>query len=156
MDMKRRLVMKGMATIGSAMFVAGTGVLYTRNTLAARPEGAFDAKAVKDALTGLYGEVNTEPTDKITLKLPDIAENGAVVPVVVSTDLTDIESIAILAENNVNPLVATFKLTPKSVGYVGTRIKMAKTAKVIAIVKADGKLYSTQKEVKVTIGGCGG
>ncbi|AKH19196.1 thiosulfate oxidation carrier protein SoxY [Sedimenticola thiotaurini] len=154
--MKRRLVMKRIAMIGSAMFVAGTGTLTSRSVLAARPQDAFEAQALKDALTRLYGEVDAEPSDRISLKLPDIAENGAVVPVTVSSDLTGIESIAILAENNVNPLVATFKLGPKSMGYVGTRIKMAKTANVVAIVKADGKLYSTQKEVKVTIGGCGG
>lgn len=148
--------MKNMAVIGATMAVAGTGVLHSSEVHAARPEDAFKAKTVKDALIGLYGHDNTESSDKIKLKLPDIAENGAVVPVTVSTDLENVESIAILADKNVTPLVATFKLEPRTLGYAGIRIKMAKTANVVAVVKANGKLFSTQTEVKVTIGGCGG
>ena len=78
------------------------------------------------------------------------------VPVSVSTDIAGAESISIIAEKNANPLSANFVLGPGTEGYVSTRIKMGKTANVIAVVTAGGKLYSTGKEVKVTIGGCGG
>jgi len=92
----------------------------------------------------------------IKIKAPDIAENGAVVPVTVSTGLENVESISILAAKNGNPLIASFNLGEGAEPFVSTRIKMGATADVIALVKAGGKLYSAKKEVKVTIGGCGG
>ena len=91
----------------------------------------------------------------VVVKTPDIAENGAVVPVEVLTTLPNVESIAILAEKNPTPLIARYTLTDFD-GMLTTRIKMRESAKVRAIVKADGKLYTAAKEVKITIGGCGG
>jgi len=90
------------------------------------------------------------------IKAPDIAENGAVVPVEVTSKIPDTTDIAILSEQNINPLVADFKLSNGALGYVSTRIKMAKTSNVVVVVKAGGKAYIASKEVKVTIGGCGG
>jgi sulfur-oxidizing protein SoxY len=87
---------------------------------------------------------------------PDFAENGAVVPVTVSSTLSNVEAISIIASNNPSPLTSTYVLTSASVPFVSTRIKLGKTSNVMAVVKADGKLYSASKEVKVTIGGCGG
>ena len=92
----------------------------------------------------------------IKLKAPDIAENGAVVPITVSSSVSNIEAIAIIASANAAPLTSTYMLSSACEPFVSTRIKMGKTADVIAVVKADGKLYSATKEVKVTIGGCGG
>jgi len=92
----------------------------------------------------------------VKIKAPDIAENGAVVPITVSSTLPDIESISIIAAKNPSPLAASFQLSSMSEGYVSTRIKMGKTSNVIAVVKSGGKLYSATQEVKVTIGGCGG
>ena len=85
-----------------------------------------------------------------------IDENGAVVPVSVTTSLDGASSISIIADKNATPLTAEFNLGPTTEGYVSTRIKMGKTANVVAVVKAGDKLYSAKKEVKVTIGGCGG
>jgi sulfur-oxidizing protein SoxY len=79
-----------------------------------------------------------------------------VVPVTVEADMDGIQSISIIAAANPTPVIASFDLGPEAVGFVSTRIKMAKTAKVIAVVKARDKLYSAAREVKVTIGGCGG
>ena len=118
--------------------------------------GAFEANDVNGALSGLFGSSDLTGSDNIKIKAPDIAENGAVVPITVSTDISGASSISIIAEKNAQPLAASFDLGPGTEGYVSTRIKMGKTASVIAVVKADGKLYSTGKEVKVTIGGCGG
>lgn len=116
---------------------------------------AFKAKKVSDSLDALLGMSAVETSTKINIKAPDIAENGAVVPITVSTDL-NATSITILAPSNPSPLVGTFDLSSNAVPYVSTRIKMGKTGDIIAVVKADGKLYSTKKTVKVTIGGCGG
>jgi len=92
----------------------------------------------------------------IKIKAPDIAENGAVVPITVSTGMAGVESISVLASGNGTPLVASFTLGSGAEAYASTRIKMAKTSDVVALVKANGKLFSNKKQVKVTIGGCGG
>ena len=125
-------------------------------TLAAWPTSAYDAENIDDAINALYGTTEAETTDAITFKAPDIAENGRVVPISVSTTLSGVENISVIVEENPAPLVASFDFGPGAVGDVSTRIKMGKTSNVVAVVKADGNLYSTQKEVKVTIGGCGG
>jgi len=122
---------------------------------AARPDAAFDADSA-DAVSKELFDSAIEASDQVTLKIPDIAENGAVVPVTVSTDLADVESISVIVDNNPTPFAAMFVLTPRSVPNVSLRIKMGESSQVQAIVKAGGKLYSASKEVKVTIGGCGG
>jgi sulfur-oxidizing protein SoxY len=154
--MKRRLFLKG-SLAGSAVGVAvGAGLLAPQSVLAAAwPAAGFEAKKIEDSIAGSMGSATTEATDKITVKAPDIAENGAVVPVTVSTDLAA-ESIAVIAEQNPAPLAALFEMGPGTEGFVSTRIKMGKTGDVVAVVKAEGKLYAARKGVKVTIGGCGG
>jgi sulfur-oxidizing protein SoxY len=154
--MKRRIFLKGTLATGATGLAISAGLLTPRMVLAAWPKTAFDAKSVDDAVNGLFGSTTLTGSDQIKIKAPDIAENGAVVPVSVTTDLTGAQSISIIAEKNANPLAASFDLGPGAEGYVSTRIKMGKTASVIAVVKAGDKLYSTGKEVKVTIGGCGG
>jgi sulfur-oxidizing protein SoxY len=142
---------------GSAVAVAvGAGLLSPRAVLAAWPKSAFEAKNVQDALSNLYGSAQTEPTGDIKIKAPDIAENGAVVPVSVDAGMSGVNDIAIFAEKNASPLAASFNLGSNTKGMVSTRIKMSKTSDVIAVVKAGGKVYSARKNVKVTIGGCGG
>lgn len=155
-SMKRRIFLKGTLATGATGLAISTGLLTPRMVLAAWPKSAFDATTVDDAVNGLYGSSTLTGSDKIKIKAPDIAENGAVVPVSITTDIADPQSISIIAEKNANPLAASFDLGPGAEGYVSTRIKMGKTASVIAVVKAGDKLYSTGKEVKVTIGGCGG
>mgnify|MGYP001550285097 FL=1 len=154
-SMKRRLFMKGSLATGALGVAISTG-LIPRTALAAWSKDAFEAKDVNGALGGLFGSTDLTASDKIKIKAPDIAENGAVVPVSVTTDIAGAQSISIITEKNQTPLTASFDLGPGAEGYVSTRIKMGKTSSVIAIVKADGKLYSVGKEVKVTIGGCGG
>ena len=153
--MKRRTFMKG-SLAGSAVAVAvGAGLLTPSTVLAAWPAKAFEAKSVNDALTSLVGGSSTADSGDISIKAPDIAENGAVVPVSVTTKLSA-ESISILADANGSPLAASFNLGATAQGHVSTRIKMGKTSNVIAVVKSGGKLLSASKSVKVTIGGCGG
>ena len=95
-------------------------------------------------------------SDKVKLDAPEIAENGAVVPISVTTTLPNVTSISFLVAENPNALAASYVIPAGTVPAVANRLKMAKTTSVTAIVEADGKLYSATKEVKVTVGGCGG
>ena len=147
--MNRRLFIRFLSV------VAGF-VLLPLRAFAARPKAAFDSTTRDDALTQLYGTSETVETDRIRIKAPDIAENGAVVPITVKFDIANAESVSIIAENNPAPLAASFELSEHSGGLVSTRIKMGKTSPVHAVIKAGDKVYRATKEVKVTIGGCGG
>ncbi len=155
-NMKRRTFLKGSVAAGAVSAAVGAGLLTPRMVLAAWPSAAFEAKSVDGALDALMGSHQLEGSDKISIRAPDIAENGAVVPVSVTADMPGVEAISIIAEKNASPLTASFVLGAGTEAFVSTRIKMGKTSSVIAVVKANGKLYSTGKEVKVTIGGCGG
>src|SRR6195256_1470760 len=119
------------------------------------PEEAFKAKSEADAIKALYGKT-AEPSDKVKMDAPEIAENGAVVPISVTTTLADVTSISFLVSENPVALVASYKIPAGTLPNVANRIKMAKTSNVIVVVEAGGKLYSATKEVKVTVGGCGG
>ena len=133
--------------------LVGCGALTLEQARAADAPG-FDAKTLDDALKVLGGK----PADSkdLTLTSPDIAENGAVVPIAVISAILKTEAIYILVEKNPFPLTATFAIPEGTEAYVATRVKMGESTKVYAVVKADGKLYSTSKETKVTLGGCGG
>ena len=156
MNMKRRVFLKGTLASSAVAVAVGAGLLSPRQVLAAWPKAAFEAKSVNDAMNSMFNSDLAPASDAIKVEAPDIAENGAVVPVTIETSLKNVESISIIAEKNQTPLVASFNMTPKTEGYISTRIKMGQTSNVIAVVKAYGKLYSARKEVKVTIGGCGG
>ena len=138
-----------------SLFTAAAVLAVPRWLFAARPDKAFDEKSADAVLSDLFDGPVTE-SDQVTLKIPDIAENGAVVPVSVSTDLPDVESISVIVDNNPTPLAAMFELSPESVADISVRIKMGESSVVRTVVKAGGKYYSASKEVKVTIGGCGG
>jgi sulfur-oxidizing protein SoxY len=155
-DAKRRILLKGSLAAGAVGVAVGAGILTPRAVLAAWPEAAFKATDTAAALKDLLGSDATETSDKVTIKAPDIAENGAVVPITVETDMENIASISIVASGNQTPLIASFDLGENAVGFVSTRIKMAKTSDVVAVVKSGDQVFSSAKEVKVTIGGCGG
>ncbi len=156
MNMKRRVFLKGSLASGMVAVAVGAGVLSPRQVLAAWPKDAFEAKSVSDAMNGLLNTDLAPASDAIKLDAPDIAENGAVVPVKITASMDNVESISIIAEKNQTPLIASFNLAAGTQGFISTRIKMGQTSNVIAVVKAGGKVYSARKEVKVTIGGCGG
>ena len=153
----RRLVLSGAGSI----VLTGLGIVTFGATpaLAAAndkyPENAFRQKNDKEAIKLLYGRP-IEPSDKIKLDAPEIAENGAVVPISVSTSLADVTSIAFVVPENPNVLAAYYKIPQDTMPSVANRLKMAKTSNVTVIVEAGGKLFSATKEVKVTVGGCGG
>ena len=153
----RRLVLRGAGSIA----LAGLGIVSLRvpTALAAAndkyPEDAFKQKDGREAIKLLYGRT-AEPSDKIKLDAPEIAENGAVVPISVSTSLTDVTSIAFVVPENPNVLAAYYRIPQGTMPNVANRLKMAKTSNVTVIVEAGGKLYSAAREVKVTVGDCGG
>jgi sulfur-oxidizing protein SoxY len=156
MNQNRRVLLKGTLAAGATGIAISAGLLTPKAVLAAWPKAAFEAKDSKAALEASLGSSATTESGDIKLKAPDIAENGAVVPVTVTSDIANTEAISIVVAENGTPLAATFNLGPTTTGFVSTRIKMGKTSDVTAVVKAGGKLYSTSKNVKVTIGGCGG
>lgn len=134
----------------------GFGSLLPKLVLAAWPKAAFYSKTVQSALDNLEHEPFEEGSKKVIIKAPKLAENGSTVWIEVSSKLKHVESITILVEKNPTPLCAKFILAKETEAFVYTRVKMRESSSVIAVVKADGKFYSAQKFVKVTIGGCGG
>ena len=155
MNALRRNVLKGAAGAGAVAVAVAAGLLKPTQALAAWNKAAFESKSVGDALKNI-GVTNPADSKDITIKAPDIAENGAVVPVEVATSIAGTTRIAVLAEKNALPLVGTFEFTGGSEGFISTRIKMGQTSLIRAVVSAGGKTFTTAKEVKVTIGGCGG
>ena len=152
----RRLILQG---AGATVLIGLGNLPFVAPALAAAndkyPEEAFKAKSEADAIKSLYGKT-AEASDKLKMDAPEIAENGAVVPVSVTTTLADVTSISFLVSENPVVLVASYKIPAGTMPSVANRIKMAKTSNVIVVVEAGGKLYSAAKEVKVTVGGCGG
>ena len=156
MNTKRRTFLKGAGAAGTVAVAVAAGLLKPTEVLAAEwNKAAFDAKGMPDALKVLDATGSAVSKD-ITIKAPDIAENGAVVPVEVTSKIAGTSSIVLMVEKNANPLTANFDLANGAEGYVSTRIKMGQTSNVRVVVKAGGKSYTAVKEVKVTIGGCGG
>jgi sulfur-oxidizing protein SoxY len=153
--MKRRTFLKGTVASGMLGVAASAGLLAPRMVLAAWPESAFAAKKIDAALDALLGSSSTSESGDIKIKAPDIAENGAVVPITISTGMTA-ESISVLISENPSPLACSYALGSTTEGFVSCRVKMGKTSDLIAVVKSGGKLLSAKKTVKVTIGGCGG
>ena len=155
MNALRRNVLKGAAGAGTVAVAVAAGLLKPTQAMAAWNSAAFDAKNVGDAMKGL-GVSGPADSKDIVIKAPDIAENGAVVPVEVTSGIAGTTSIALFAEKNATPLVGDYTLSGGTQGFISTRIKMGQTALVRAVVTAGGKSYTAAKEVKVTIGGCGG
>lgn len=155
-DATRRSALK---TIGSLTVLAAlmaAGLLKPRFAFAQEwNKAAFDTHSVNDTLKALGGATSAESKD-IQILLPDIAENGAVVPVTITSNIPKTQSISILVEKNPSTLAASFDFPDGTDPYVQTRIKMNQTSLVTALVKANGKYFFVNKEVKVTLGGCGG
>ena len=156
MNQNRRVLLKGTFAAGATGIAISAGLLTPKAVLAAWPKAAFEAKDSKAALEASMGSSSATESADIKLKAPDIAENGAVVPITVTSEIANTEAITVIVAENATPLAATFNLGATTTGFVSTRIKMGQTSDVTAVVKAGGKLYSTSKNVKVTIGGCGG
>ena len=157
MNAKRREVLKqgGGVTLLTLLAAAGwlapgaaSGQTWNKD--------AFETHSLDETMKALGGGAPVPSKDIQFVSTPDIAENGAVVPIGVTSTLPKTESIAILVEKNPNMLAAVFDIPAGTEPSLSTRIKMAQTSNVFALVKADGKYYVASKEIKVTLGGCGG
>jgi sulfur-oxidizing protein SoxY len=157
MDARRRKALKAGGGLALAGVAASAGLLGSGEALAqaAWNKAAFDTKNLNDTVKALGGSGATE-SKEIVITSPDIAENGAVVPFSIASKLPKTESLALLVEKNPNMLAASFTIPDGTEPSVTTRVKMGQTSNVLALVKADGKFFYAVKEVKVTLGGCGG
>ncbi len=151
----RRAFLKLTGGAGALAVAAASGLLASGAAWSAawNKEG-FESKALADAMKAL-GATNAADSKDIVITAPDIAENGAVVPIAVTSKIPNTESISIVAEKNPFPLAASFGIASGADGYVSTRVKMGQTSNVWAVVKADGKYFVSKKEIKITVGGCG-
>lgn len=149
----RRLVLERSAHVAGLLAAAG---LLPGTARAAWPQAAFEAKNLADAVKALGGSAPVESKD-VTLTGPDIAENGAVVPVGCACNLPGLKRLALLVEKNPNTLAAVFDVTDALEPSFATRVKMGQSSNVYAVaMMGDGKVLFAQKEIKVTLGGCGG
>ena len=156
MNSGRRKALQGTGVLGLAL---AAGLFKTGSAWAQQAgwnKQAFETKSLNDAVKAMGGAGAAESKD-ITITSPDIAENGAVVPFTIASKVPNTAAIAILVEKNPNILAANFDIPQGTEPWVNTRVKMGQTSNVIALVKtADGKFHYASKEVKVTLGGCGG
>lgn len=155
MNSQRREALKSGGALGMFGVLVAAGLITPEVAQAAWDKAAFDAKTMDDALKALGAGKPADSKD-VQINAPDIAENGAVVPVAVKSTLPGTEFIAILIEKNPSMLAASFTLPEGTAADVSTRVKMGQTSNVFALVKAGGSFYMTTKEIKVTLGGCGG
>jgi sulfur-oxidizing protein SoxY len=157
MNTQRRQAMKAASAWTLVTLVAAAGWLKAGDAVAEDwNKGAFDTHSMDETLKALGGSRPAPSKDIVFFSTPDIAENGAVVPIGIRSSVPKTESIAILIEKNPNMLAAVFDIPPGTDPSLSTRIKMGQTSDVYALVKADGKYYVASKEIKVTLGGCGG
>jgi sulfur-oxidizing protein SoxY len=155
MNNQRRNVLKSGSGAALLTVLAAAGIITPGMALADWNKAAFDAKSMADTLKAIGAGTPTDSKD-VQVTGPDIAENGAVVPVGVSSTLPNITMVAILIEKNPNALSAVFNLPEGTEANVQIRVKMGQTSNVYALVKSDGKFFMATKEIKVTLGGCGG
>ena len=149
MHQTRRTVTLGLlAALGGAL-------LSPLRALAARNQGAFEAKSAVDAMRAL-GMSGAAESKEIEIRAPDIAENGAVVPIDITSNIPGTTSISVFIVKNPFPYTGTFDFAAGAVPFVHLRAKVGESTPVRVVVAAGGKFYTTAKEVKVTIGGCGG
>jgi sulfur-oxidizing protein SoxY len=145
MDTSRRTLLAALAALLAQPFAA----------FAAWNENAFGAKTAADALKGI-GVGNSPLSKDIVIEAPQIAENGVVVPIEITSNVPGTSSIAVVLEKNPFPLAAKFDFMEGALPYVKLNVKMAETSDVRVVATAGGRHYAATKEIKVTIGGCGG
>jgi len=154
MNHSRRKALK--AGAGLLALLAAAGVIRPGEVFAAEwNKAAFDMKTLAEALRAL-GAGSPAASEAILIRAPDIAENGAVVPIAVESRLPGTESITLLIEKNPQPLAASFGIPAGTEANVSTRVKMGQSSDVYALVQAGGKYFVAKKEIKITLGGCGG
>lgn len=156
MDESRRVVLRGAGATGVLAAALAAGLVKPERALAASwNKAAFDAKSALDALKSI-GAASTQESGEIVIEAPQIAENGAVVPIEITSKVAGTKSIAVLIEKNPFPLAGQFHFMDGAVPFIKVNVKMGESSIVRVVAEAGGKYYTATKEVKVTIGGCGG
>jgi sulfur-oxidizing protein SoxY len=159
MNSRRRELLKQSGGLAALSLAMTAGLVHPGRAWAQQAawnKAAFDTKSLNDAVKALGGSAPVESKDVQFVNSPDIAENGAVVPFTIVSKIPKTESMALLVEKNPNILAANFQIPEGTEPWINTRVKMGQSSNVFALVKADGKYYYAAKEVKVTLGGCGG
>lgn len=151
MNQTRRHTLKSTGAFASLIAL---GLVTQSQAQAAVDQASFQVKTLDDALKAIGG--TPANSDQVSVVSPDIAENGAVVPVGATSKLANTTEIYLIVEKNPTPLSCAFFIPAGTAADVQTRLKMGQSTNVVAVVKADGKLFSASKETKVTLGGCGG
>ena len=154
--MNRRIFLQKAAAYSVTAVAVSAGLLNPSQVLAKWPKPAFKSDNLSQAIIETYGNIKPLDSDKVYLKAPEVAENGASVALTVTTSLPDVESLAVFVEKNGSPLAGQYMLHKKYNGKLALRVKMLKTSDVYVIAKAGDKLYQTKSMIKVTLGGCGG
>lgn len=156
MDEARRVVLRGAGATGMLAAALAAGLLKPERAIAASwNKAAFDSKSTVDALQRM-GAANPQNTGDIVIEAPQIAENGAVVPIEVMSNVPGTTSLAVLVEKNPQPLAGQFQFMAGALPFVKVNLKMGESSLVRVIAQAGGKHYTATKEIKVTAGGCGG
>lgn len=150
----RRFFLKTLMA-GTALLAALGSLLKPLVAFAERNSAAFSAETEAEATAEFFPDQNITPSNAIKISVHNLVENGAVVPVEISAKLPEISSITILVEKNPNPMIADFSLGPECSGFIATRIKMAESSDIVAVIRSQGKLFSARKFVEVIEGGCG-
>ncbi len=154
--MKRRTFIKGSMASAALAVAAGAGLLKPTRVLAADwPEAALSADQVDAAMQAAFGSGDVTDSGDVQIKAPLQAENGAVVPIQVTTSVKA-DKIAIISEKNPIPMVTVLDAGDGAGGLYSIRIKMGETSPVHCVVSSGGKLLRATQEIKVTVGGCGG
>ena len=156
MEMKRRSFIKRALVASATGAVVSSGLVSSKTVFAAAHETDYTkAKSLDEALK-MLGATDAAESDMIKIKAPEIAENGAVVPVAITSDIEGTSEIIAIVSNNPVPYAASYKMGKNIKGAVKSRFKMAKTSDVVALVKANDKFFMAKSNIKVTKGGCGG
>lgn len=148
---KRKFLLQSISTITLSMLGSASQVLSEWKS------SDFAHKELSELMNSLTNSTSPIESEDIYIKAPEIAENGAVVPVTINSSIDEVTNITIIVDNNPSPLTSSFNINPMLEAYVSTRVKMAKSSNIIALVTTkSGKHFSASKGIKVTIGGCGG
>lgn len=151
----RRQALAHAATVASLMAAAGVWPGVALAQAGAYPKTAFETRSMNEVLKAL-GHARPVASTEVHLSAPDIAENGAQVPLDLSTALPGVKRLLLLIETNPNILAAVFDLTEAIEPSLSTRVKMSESSPVYGVaVMADGRVLFARKEVRVTLGGCG-
>jgi sulfur-oxidizing protein SoxY len=153
--MRRCLLKAGLAT-GPLAVAAKGGLLWPAKVLASNwPADAFLATSAEDAMAIVFEGAPIEQSERVQLEATAIAEDGASVPIAIRTDLSGPLVLTLFSASNPTPAVGRFELAPQLGGQLDTRVKMADSGDLIAVVTADGRHFSARRHIQVAAGGCG-